>query len=179
MSVVVSLPVDHESRDIGELAVWTATSAKSGNGVDLLRDGRDDTYWQSDGTQPHVITLSFQRKVFMKKLAMLLDYRMDESYTPSKILVRVGDSLADLYDLRTVELAQPQGWAVIPLALDEDGENYAKAWMLQVVVQANHQNGKDTHVRQLRVFGPRQLGLLDPCQAKLSLTAQGNYGLIH
>lgn len=148
-AVVVSLPVDHESRDIGELAVWTATSAKSGNGVDLLRDGRDDTYWQSDGTQPHVITLSFQRKVqgcegwarvglsardearethrrslqvFMKKLAMLLDYRMDESYTPSKILVRVGDSLADLYDLRTVELAQPQGWAVIPLALDEDGE---------------------------------------------------------
>lgn len=39
------------------------TSAKPGNGVDLLRDGKEDTYWQSDGAQPHLINVQFQRKV--------------------------------------------------------------------------------------------------------------------
>jgi len=34
-----------------------------GNGVDLLRDGRSDTFWQSDGTQPHLINIQFQNKV--------------------------------------------------------------------------------------------------------------------
>lgn len=34
-----------------------------GNGVDLLRDGRTDTYWQSDGNPPHLINIMFQRKV--------------------------------------------------------------------------------------------------------------------
>lgn len=30
--------------------------------------------------------------------------------------------------------------------------------MLQLVIAANHQNGKDTHVRQVRVFGSRDGG---------------------
>lgn len=38
-------------------------SAKPGNGVELLRDNREDTYWQSDGVQPHVVNIQFQRKV--------------------------------------------------------------------------------------------------------------------
>lgn len=28
-------------------------------------------------------------------------------------------------------------------------------WILQVAVLANHQNGRDTHIRQMQVFGPR------------------------
>ena len=38
-------------------------SPQPGNGVDLLRDGRTDTYWQSDGNPPHLINIQFQRKV--------------------------------------------------------------------------------------------------------------------
>jgi hypothetical protein len=34
------------AQEVGALASWSATSAKAGNGVDLLRDGRPDTYWQ-------------------------------------------------------------------------------------------------------------------------------------
>ena len=59
-----SLPADRDSREVGGLAVWTVTSAKPGNGVELLRDDREDTYWQSDGTQPHLINIQFQRKVY-------------------------------------------------------------------------------------------------------------------
>jgi Anaphase-promoting complex, subunit 10 (APC10) len=41
------------------------TSAKQGNGVEALRDGKDDTYWQSDGAQPHLVNIQFQRKVHL------------------------------------------------------------------------------------------------------------------
>ena len=44
---------------------------KAGNGVELLRDDRDDTYWQSDGAQPHLITISFPRKVQHNNLPCL------------------------------------------------------------------------------------------------------------
>ena len=54
---------DAARREISKLAVWSVTSAKPGNGVELLRDSRDDTYWQSDGTQPHLVNIQFQRKV--------------------------------------------------------------------------------------------------------------------
>ena len=51
------------TREVGGQAVWSVTSAKAGNGVELLRDDRDDTYWQSDGAQPHLININFPRKV--------------------------------------------------------------------------------------------------------------------
>lgn len=31
-----------------------------------------------------------------------------------------------------------------------------RAYFLQVAIVANHQNGRDSHVRQIRVFGPRR-----------------------
>lgn len=63
--MVSTLQPDTSSREIGRLAVWSVTSAKPGNGVELLRDGRDDTYWQSDGAQPHLVNIAFQKKVGM------------------------------------------------------------------------------------------------------------------
>lgn len=62
-AAVAVLQPDSGSREIGRLAVWSVTTAKPGNGVELLRDGRDDTYWQSDGAQPHLINVQFQKKV--------------------------------------------------------------------------------------------------------------------
>jgi anaphase-promoting complex subunit 10 len=44
-------------REIGDLAVWTLSSAKQGNGVDQLRDNNINTFWQSDGQQPHFINI--------------------------------------------------------------------------------------------------------------------------
>lgn len=37
---------NNELREMGGLAVWSVTSGKPGNGVDMLRDGREDTFWQ-------------------------------------------------------------------------------------------------------------------------------------
>jgi len=33
-------------REIGDLAVWTLSSAKPGNGVEQLRDDLTSTFWQ-------------------------------------------------------------------------------------------------------------------------------------
>ena len=35
-----------ELREIGKLAVWSVSSSKPGNGVELLRDGDEKTFWQ-------------------------------------------------------------------------------------------------------------------------------------
>jgi len=83
-------------RELGHLAVWSVSSAKAGNGVDCLRDGRRDTFWQSDGSQPHFVNIQFQRKVELMELHLFLDYKTDESYTPSKVSIRAGTALHDL-----------------------------------------------------------------------------------
>ena len=62
-TVSPSLQPDKSSKEVGRVAVWSVSSAKPGNGVELLRDGRDETYWQSDGMQPHMVNIQFQKKV--------------------------------------------------------------------------------------------------------------------
>lgn len=87
-------------------------------GVDLLRDGRDDTYWQSDGVQPHLITLQFQKKVWVAGIALQTDYKLDESYTPHRISIKAGSCWSDLREIRSVDLVEPQGWVLVPLVHD-------------------------------------------------------------
>ena len=36
----------HEEREIGQMAVWSLSTAKPGNGVEQLRDDNTETYWQ-------------------------------------------------------------------------------------------------------------------------------------
>ena len=176
--------------EIGKLAVWSVTSAKPGNGVELLRDNNLDTYWQSDGAQPHLVNIQFQKKVKLRELAIYADYKLDESYTPSKISVRAGNSFHDLREIKVVNLEEPMGWVRFPLTHhtaaaaaaegeennsnnnnNEGGENNAsdgggggggggggehlRAYFLQLAVLSNHQNGRDTHIRQVKIFGPR------------------------
>jgi hypothetical protein len=135
--------------------VWSVTTAKPGNGVENLRDGSTDTFWQcvaanaqcctqahcarvapqrtaaqpltpprrrrSDGAQPHVVNIAFQRKVELlvrltqnterfvssmlcvsdnkpntQELSVYVDFKLDESYTPKTISVRAGNSIQDM-----------------------------------------------------------------------------------
>lgn len=56
-------------RELGSEAVFTISTAKPGNGVDQLRDNNLDTYWQSDGIAPHLITIQFPKKLLYLKYA--------------------------------------------------------------------------------------------------------------
>ncbi|KAG1674481.1 hypothetical protein FOA52_003086 [Chlamydomonas sp. UWO 241] len=157
-------------REIGNVASWSVSSAKTGNGVESLRDGRRDTFWQSDGSQPHFINIQFQRKVELTELHIFLDFKSDESYTPNKVSIRAGTAVHDLQEVRVVELEEPTGCIRVPLCggagaspsgggpEEEDapeGRDPLCAFFLQIAVLSNHQNGRDTHIRLVRVYGPR------------------------
>jgi anaphase-promoting complex subunit 10 len=46
-------PLDRGTvREIGDLAVWTVTSAKPSNGVEMLRDNSYETFWQCARAAP-------------------------------------------------------------------------------------------------------------------------------
>ena len=52
---------------------------------------------------------------FLQELALYLDYRLDESYTPKLISIRAGNSFTDMVEVHTQELEEPHGWTRIPL----------------------------------------------------------------
>ena len=138
-------------REIGDQAVWSLSSCKPGFGVDQLRDGNLDTYWQSDGPQPHLISVQFRRKTAIQNICLYADYKLDESYTPSKISIRAGNHFHDLHQIELIELEEPNGWLTVSLS---DGDKPLRTYMLQVAVLANHQNGRDTHMRQIKIHAP-------------------------
>ena len=141
--------------DVGDGAVWRVSSAKHGNGVVQLRDGSPNTFWQSDGVQPHIVEVLFPRLTAMVCCAIHLNFATDESYTPRKLNVRVGTHPGDLAEVAASELESPKGWLMLYLAEQEPGAEPAVAHgtILQVSVVENHQNGRDTHVRGMKIFG--------------------------
>ncbi|XP_058855292.1 anaphase-promoting complex subunit 10 isoform X1 [Acipenser ruthenus] len=139
-------------REIGSQAVWSLSSCKPGFGVDQLRDDNLETYWQSDGSQPHLVNIQFRRKTTVKMLCIYADFKSDESYTPSKISVRVGNNFHNLQEIRQLELVEPSGWIHVPLL--DIVNNPIRTFMIQIAVLANHQNGRDTHMRQIKVYTP-------------------------
>jgi anaphase-promoting complex subunit 10 len=154
--------------EIGRQAVWSLSSAKNGNGVQQLLDNNVETFWQSDGLQPHFINIQFHKVMKVKQLSIYCNYKMDESYTPKQISIRIGSSFHDLREVRSIELDEPSGWVDIPLCSpSESGENeedpsleasrkqgYERTNMVQIAILSNHQNGRDTHIRQVKVYGP-------------------------
>jgi anaphase-promoting complex subunit 10 len=191
-------------REIGKTACWSLSTAKPGNGVEQLRDSSLDTYWQSDGLQPHYINIQFARRQTVCAIALFCDFNLDESYTPKRMKIRVGETFHNLEEVRVVELREPRGWCVIPLwrkwgedvldsILDPDGDDDEEdddntdgnnnrrrtkvpLWkrkpmrthFVQIGVTSMHQNGRDTHIRQVKIFGPREDGHVG--------TMMGRYG---
>jgi len=129
-------------------------------GVEQIRDDNIDTYRQSDGAQPHLINIQFHKKMSIVEVALYLDYNLDESYTPKKIAVKAGSTFHDLVEVQLVDLHEPMGWVRLPLSTNPPSSSTAtssllRAYFIQICIIAMHQNGRDTHVRQAKVFGPR------------------------
>eukprot|EP00934_Nitzschia_sp_Nitz4_P008278 Nitzschia sp. Nitz4//scaffold11_size288233//144615//145424//NITZ4_000773-RA/size288233-processed-gene-0.226-mRNA-1//-1//CDS//3329534071//8268//frame0 len=177
IAAVVSLDSLYGLREIGREALcWQLSSAKPGNGVEQIRDQSTDTYWQSDGgaNQAHWIQVQFGRRVPISHVCIYLDYKLDESYTPKHISVHVGMTTQDLTPAihppnAVVELTEPHGWCIIPLSAppdpldppedDEEGapvtQRLLRTHLIQISILSMHQNGRDTHIRQVQLYGPR------------------------
>jgi anaphase-promoting complex subunit 10 len=144
--------------EVGDTAVWQVSSAKHGNGVAQLRDRDDKTFWQSDGVLPHAVTVEFPCLTQVLYVAVLLVFNSDESYTPKKLSVRAGTHSLDASEAGSAEVESPNGWVMLELLEDPSHRSTSgRVWCtyLQLMITENHQNGRDTHVRGVRVFSPR------------------------
>jgi anaphase-promoting complex subunit 10 len=83
-----------------------------------------------------------------------VDYNEDESYTPTKIVFRSGTSENNLIDFAVMELQTPVGWQQVPIAGAGGGPdgNTLFSYVFQMQILENHQNGKDTHLRGIKIF---------------------------
>jgi anaphase-promoting complex subunit 10 len=129
----------------------THLSARSVRRATLYYCGQIETYWQSDGTQPHLINVQFQKKMAVTEMHFYLDHKLDESYTPTKISIRAGNTYHELEEVHVLEVNEPREWQIVRL----DTDVVLRTHLLQAAVLAMHQNGRDTHIRQVKVFGPR------------------------
>lgn len=160
-------------REIGSEGIWSLSTAKPGNGVDQLRDESLETYWQSDGMQPHTISIQFPKRSTVSHVCLYLDFNLDESYTPKEITVKTGMTFHDLEELTRVEVSEPVGWIVVDVPassgqetqgydiendenMDTADHSFIRTHFIQICVPAMHQNGRDTHVRLVKIFGPRR-----------------------
>ncbi|KRZ91048.1 Anaphase-promoting complex subunit 10, partial [Trichinella sp. T8] len=101
--------------DISDEAAWVVSTYKRGHGVPALRDASHNTYWQTNGPLPHLLTLYFNRLTLISHLCIYVDTDVDGSYTPKTLSIRRGTQLCDMVENVLVHLANFKGWAVIPL----------------------------------------------------------------
>jgi len=109
---------------------------------------------RSDGPQPHHLNIHFSRLVSILSIRIFLDFEADESYTPTRISFLAGTAYHDLIPFATLAFEQPKGWIDVDLNQVGGGEdgNTLRAFLVQIRVLENHQNGKDTHVRGLKIY---------------------------
>ncbi|KAL1926575.1 hypothetical protein VTP01DRAFT_5696 [Rhizomucor pusillus] len=141
-------------REIAEYeATWTVSTFRPNWGVDKMRDNNPLTYWQSDCTDPkapHTIDLFFHQATFIKQVSIFIDYFQDESYTPKHISIRGGTNDRDLHEIMSLECDEGVGWQNADLTFAA-GEP-VRVFRLQIAILNTHLNGRDTHVRQIKVY---------------------------
>ena len=69
-----------------------------------------------------------------------------------RISIRCGTHFNDLQEIEVVDLHEPSGWLLIPLK--DIQERPIRTYMVQIAVLSNHQNGRDTHMRQIKIHSP-------------------------
>lgn len=126
---------------------------KPGCGVAALRSPSTSQFWQSDGPQPHLLNIHFFKLVSIVKLRVYLDFELDESYTPTRMVFLAGMGMYDLTEFAEWNGEAPRGWVDVKLeGVGCGGGDVLRAMVVQVKICENHQNGKDTHVRGVQVF---------------------------
>lgn len=157
--------------DLSPLATWRLSSHKQGHGLAQLREDNPEAYWQSDGStennveqqsntesaqlnHPHSILLQFSKKVSLERISIFTNYQLDESYTPLKIKIMAGGSNWDLTEVCVVNFEKPMGWSHI-IFKGVRGDGLLKCFVVKIIILANHQDGKDSHIRAIRCFGKK------------------------
>ncbi|KAI8991576.1 galactose-binding domain-like protein [Mycotypha africana] len=135
-------------------ALWLVSSYRQLWGPKNLTDDNPLTYWQSSCAGPgyhHTIDLSFFRAVYLTQVSLFIDYNQDESYTPKTIAIYAGLTERDLVEMAQVTCEPTVGWVNVDMTKDNDNKPF-RAFALRVAILSTQQNGRDTHLRQLKVY---------------------------
>jgi len=172
--VTESLGPEDLARSVNREAVWQVSGARPGNGVDCLLDDSLETFWQSDGVSPHYIYIQFMRRTPVAEVCVYVDYKIDESYTPRKISLRSGTTHHDLEEVRALTLEKPMGWVRIPCGdpAARGAARFLRTWYLQLVVHFMHQQGRDTHIRCVKILGPPSIGAAAAAEVEAGVEAE-------
>ncbi|CUS24221.1 LAQU0S14e02916g1_1 [Lachancea quebecensis] len=138
--------------DVTNLAYWKASSQKDGNPISRALDDNPNTFWQSDGLQPHTIEVSFSKRVEIVQFALFLSLVVDESYTPQIIKIYAGHSASDATLYKTLEVRNVNCWVVLTFEDNRPEDSLLKCQYIRMIIPVNHENGKDTHLRGARLY---------------------------
>ncbi|KAJ2399636.1 Anaphase-promoting complex subunit 10 [Coemansia sp. RSA 2559] len=139
--------------NISDRGAWAVSTTKHGFGIEHLHDGNTETFWQSDGQQPHNISVQFPTRAQIYAVSLYLDTEKDESYTPCKVSIYAGTSHHDMQLVKDeMFAAEPKGWINFKLA-DIDGPVLMAHFVL-IELPYNYDNGRDVRVRMARILGP-------------------------
>ncbi len=59
----------------------------------------------------------------VQELAIYIDFKTDESYTPSRLSIKAGNSFYQLQEIKSIEFEEPVGWFTFNLAqMDQHGD---------------------------------------------------------
>ena len=75
----------------------------------------------------------------MSELCIYLDFKTDESYTPSRLAIFLGNSMEELYQVQTCDLDEPIGWFNFALGKRSHNENFkpVKTNVIQLAILQN------------------------------------------
>ncbi|KAJ2547880.1 hypothetical protein EV175_005047 [Coemansia sp. RSA 1933] len=139
--------------NISDRGTWAVSTTKHGFGIENLHDGNTETFWQSDGQQPHRISVQFPVRAQIHAISLYLDTEKDESYTPCKVSIYAGTSQHDMQMVKDEMFAtEPKGWVNFKLT-DIDGPVLMAHFVL-IELPYNYDNGRDVRVRLARILGP-------------------------
>ena len=120
------------------------SSFKRDHGLKELLSEDVNEFWHTDDNLPHYIEMVFSKLVHVSSAQMTLMYSLDDSYTPAKIEIRCGVTRESIEPVLTTTLIEPEG--AVALNINKS------CFFLQLIVLTNHQEGRDTHIRNLKVF---------------------------
>ncbi|KAM0676160.1 hypothetical protein GVAV_000123 [Gurleya vavrai] len=121
------------------------SSYKHDFGLDELLSTKMSKFWNTDDNLPHFIELSFRKKTYIEEVHLFLSFSDDDSYTPEVLEIWSGLTREKMKMLRVCNAFEPEG--AISMHVGHD------CFFVYVIIRANHQEGRDSHVRHLKVYG--------------------------
>lgn len=127
------------------------SSFKHGYGLQELMTDGENNYWNTDDSLPHFVRITFPAFTYVDSVELGLSYEADDSYTPEVIQLYAEGSTQDY------KFFEPDGPVFLQVR--------RRVFEIILTIHSNHAEGKDSHVRSLRVFKDREhdIPLLPGC----------------